>query len=105
MPNALGCFPPVAIDSGVGVFASRIDILDDIGAGVICFGFAVVLGGFDVVMHSILDVAVDFFGGTFDLVDDAFIGELLIADSFANSLLYFAFHLIELPTYLLGIHD
>jgi hypothetical protein len=101
----LGCLAPVAIDSGVGVFASGVDVVDDIGASMICLRFAIALGGLDVVMHRILDVAIDFFGGTFHLVDDAIISELLISDGFANSLLDFSFHLIELPTYLLGIHE
>ena len=66
--------------------------------------FAVVLGGFHVVMHRILDIAIDFFGRALYLIDHAFIGELLIADGFANSLLNLSFDLIEFPAYLFGVH-
>jgi hypothetical protein len=87
------------------MFPVRVDILDYIGAGTVRLVLLIVLGCFHVVVHCILHVAIDFLGRTLHLVDDAFIGELLIADGFTDSLLHFSFDLIEFPAYLIGIHD
>jgi hypothetical protein len=95
----------VAFDYGVRMFLVRVDILDDIGAGTVRLVLLIVLGGFHVVVHGVLHVAIDFLGRTLHLVDDALISELLIADSFPNPLLDFSLDLIEFPAYLIGIHD
>ncbi len=96
----------MAIDYGVGMFSVCVDILDDIGAGTVRLVLLlIVLGCFHVVVHRVLYIAIDFLGRAFYLVDNALISELLIADGFANSLLYFSFDLIEFPAYLIGIHD
>ncbi len=94
----------MAFNYGVRVFSVSVDILDDIGAGTVRLLLLIVLGCFHVVVHRVLHIAIDFLGRTLHLVDDALIGELLIADGFANSLLHFSFDLIEFPAYLIGIH-
>jgi hypothetical protein len=103
--NFLSALSLVAVDDGVCVFPLSVDILDNIGARTIRLVLLVVLGSFDVVMHGVFHVAIDFLGRAFHLINDAFIGELLIADRFANSLLDLSFDLIELSTYLFGIHE
>jgi hypothetical protein len=95
----------VAVDDSVGVGPGGVDVFNDVGAGMVGALFALAADGFHVVLHRVLDIAIDFPGGAFYLVDDAFIGELLIAYGFANCLLDLSLDLIEFPAYLIGIHE
>src|SRR5271163_3988217 len=76
----------VALDYGVRMFPVRVDILDDVGAGTVRLLLLIVLGCLHVVVHRVLHIAIDLLGSTLHLVDDALIGELLIADGFTDSL-------------------